>query len=222
MSLPTTYRSNVVIPFMPNGDGDRGHEWDWTGRAQTTPTGLTTASVDPTFGGETFTLNYVGLTRSDARTLEAFVEARAGRKSGFWCPTFQHEFDCVSKPGGALGSFFVREWGYSADIFPLGAAFRHVFLTRGALRFIGPVTATHDTSATDTDGAAVYGYDLGSGVGDTTTYDAGAGPLTQSDGLSVSRCLWVRLADDPLTTEWTHPTLATLTMRVVTVPKESP
>ena len=161
MSLPGTYRSNSVIPFMPNGDVDRGQEWDWTGRSQTTPTGLTTASVDPTYGTETFTLNYVGLTRSDARTLEAFIETAAGRQTGFWCPTFQHDFYTVQRPtvwngvGNPPGSIFPREWGYGTDIFPLGLAFQHIFATQGALRFIGPIGAVHDIGATDTDGAAI-------------------------------------------------------------------
>jgi hypothetical protein len=38
----------------------------------------------------------------------------------------------------------------------------------------------------------------------------------------LSRLLWVRFADDAMTTEWTHPHFASVTLRVTPIPFESP
>jgi hypothetical protein len=224
LTLPTTYRSNPVIPFVPNADADRAHSWDWAGTVSKVVSGLTIAHVDPTTGSETFPLQYVGLSRSDAHTIEAFVETHAGRRTGFWCPTFQHEFATVQRTAASGGPIFVREWGYAAAIYPLGLAHRHLYATRNGLVFIGPLQGVSSAGFSDADGIAVYEYDFfGSGTsGDPTTLVVGGHPAYDAIGLRVSRCHWVRFADDAITTEWTHPHLAAITLRVTTIPNEAP
>ena len=99
-ALPSTFRSNAVLPFAPNGPSDRVHVWDWTNVSRMDPAGADDVAAFPTVGVETIQLEYVGLTRSDARTLESFFETTVGRKGGFWCPTFQHEFQAIETPPG--------------------------------------------------------------------------------------------------------------------------
>jgi hypothetical protein len=229
MALPSTYRSNPVIPFMPNADGDREHSWEWNSSSDAIPSGLTIAAVKATAGTETFPLQYVGLTRSDARTLEAFVETQAGRKIGFWCPTFQQEFYTVPQPSGwSTGGFlFIREWGYGVDVFPLGTGFRHFFATRGALRLLGRFTAVDASALRDAAGFLISGYTVAGGAGATSgdaTTLAGGGTVGgyATNGLRVGRCHWVRFADDAITTEWAHPNLATITLRVTSISGEAP
>lgn len=221
--LPTSYRSNDVLSFLPNGDEARAHAWEQPTRLGATPSGLTIASVTG-LGTETFPLHYVGLTRDDAREIESFVEDHAGRKAGFWCPTFQHDFATVANALSSGGTVFVREWGYAANIFPLGLGYRHIVAMRGALRFIAPLQGVSDTGDDDVDGVSIYEYQpFGSGTaGDGTTILSGGTATYDAIGLRVSRCWWARFAEDAITTEWTHPNFASITLRVTPIPSESP
>ena len=224
LALPTTYRSNPVIPFMPNADADRAHAWHWAGAAKSIPSGLTIASVGPDQGSESFPLQYTGLSRSEARTLEAFVDSQDGRKTGFWCPTFQQDFYAVAQPAGWVGGglIFVREWGYATSVFPLGTGYRHFFATRDALRLLGRFNGMNPSALTDPSGFTVFGYDVAGGAGETAGDATTLNVVTADLGLRVYRCLWVRFADDAITTEWTHPHLASVTLRVTAIPGESP
>lgn len=226
--LPSLYRSTAVIPYAPNGPDDRQHDWDWTGRTSAIPSGLTIGTVNATTGAETFALHYTGLSRTEARTLEQFAEDAAGRKAGFWCPTFQQDFGCVAQPaawsGGGTppGNAFVKEWGYAENIYPLGAGFRDVALTLGGAWFLGRINAEPDdlgAPAFTADGFAVFGYSFASGVGDY------AGTLTVAPvlaGTAMMRMPFVRFADDAITTRWTHPNFASIDLRVTIIPGETP
>ena len=222
-ALPTTYRGSSVMPYMPNGDVDRAHEWDWTGRQDTIASGLTKASVDPTAGTETFSLAYSGLTRADARAIESFVETQKARKTGFWCPTFQSDFYVTSTSGDFL---FIREWGYVANIYPLGDAYSHFAAYRpqsggssnwGMARF-----ASFVDSGTDAAGYPLTRYFVNAITYSGNTNVWGGGVNGAADGLVVMRMPFVRFADDALTTEWAHPNLASITLRVTTIPGETP
>jgi hypothetical protein len=230
--LPTTYRSNPVIPFAPNADADRAHQWDWPGNVNAIPSGLTIAWVDPTNGIESITLGYVGLTRSDARTLEAFVETQLGRKAGFWCPTFQHDYVAVDHISGhPSGTFALREWGQATlnstgSIFDIpGDEFRHVAAfcagTVGGSWYFNRMGLSANDPTVGPDGIMLLGY--GFAVGGPEAGNIGVlSTLTYQAGLRLMRLLWVRFADDAMTTEWAHPHLAAITLRVVSVPPETP
>jgi hypothetical protein len=222
-ALPSGYFSDApVIPYAPNADGDRDHQWDWASSAIAIPSGISTATTLEDVGRESFDLRYVGLTRAEARTIEAFVDDRKGRKEGFWCPTFQHDFYAVdsSLPGG-VWSFAFREWGYATDIFPLGNWAKHVaFYRAGVGWYIGQLLLTANVS-TAPDGTPIRGYGF-SGAGEVAGDSAVVSVTTFAGGLRAMRLLWVRFAEDAITTEWAHPHHATITLRVVAVPSEDP
>jgi hypothetical protein len=230
ITLPTTFRSDVVIPYAPNTPDDRGHTWDWPGHLETLPSGATIASTtSQSQGNETITLGYIGLTRSEVRTLEAFVEARTARKDGFWCPTFQHDF----YPYGVNtlgGNFVTRDWGFLENIYPLtiphAAAFGGVYhwpyfvaFHRGGSWFLTNLAAGHDTGTTDPTGAALVAYGLAFNPGDIAGDSAVVSSVV---GLAAMRLLWVRFADDAMATEWTHPRFASVTLRVQHLRLETP
>lgn len=208
-ALPSTYGGLPVIPLAPNLGGDRDHEWDWPAAVTTIPSGVTTVATNPTVGTEAIPLAYTGLSRADARTLEAFFEARAGRKDAFWCPTFQRDFAVVS----ASGSVQVREYGYADDVWPLGSwATQFAFYRPGAGWLLSSVYG-FNAPGTDADGTPTLYYNVEpiNAAGSFTVIDSGV-------GLAVMRLLKVRFADDAITTEWTHPNFASITLRVVQVP----
>lgn len=233
IALPSSYQNYDVIPYAPNAPGDRGHTWDWPGHLETAPSGASIGDVNAAQGIETITLGYVGLTRSEARTLESFVEGKAARKTGFWCPTFQHDFHPVSN-SGVGGNLVVRDWGFYDNIFPLtvphtGAPGNvthwpyNIAAYRNGAWFITNMTGGSFRPGTfDTTGAELIGYNL--------NYDAGyAGSSAVIDtntsdrsGLMVSRLLWVRFADDAMTTEWNHPRMASITLKVQHIRLETP
>lgn len=218
VALPSPFLSLPVIPYVPNQPGDRAHAWDWPGHLDTQASGVSVSDVDATQGTETITLGYVGLSRSEARTLEAFVEARAGRKEGFWCPTFQHDFFPVDPAAfGILSSeFAVRDWGFLANVFPLttpsGSHWPYYFaFARNGYWTLAHLTGGHsDPGVFDTTGARIVGYQVESGAGT----QASTGPVFPGVPNMISRLLWVRFADDAITTEWDHPRLANITLRV--------
>lgn len=224
-ALPTSYRSLPVIPYAPNASGDRAHEWDWTNDTRSIPSGLTISATHETVGRESFALKYVGLSRAEARALELFAEDRAGRKEGFWCPTFQLDFypdNFVS--GNPVADFAIREWGYATDIYPLGTWAKHFVAYRGSVGaspwYIAQFIVTANT-ATAPDGAPLRGYNF-SGAGVTAGNGAVVtGTNTYTAGLRLMRLLWVRLAEDAVSTEWAHPNHASLTLRVIAIPSES-
>jgi hypothetical protein len=210
IALPSTYRSHAVIPFAPNADADRPHSWDWTNTANTMPSGLTIAAAHATAGKEAVPLQYAGLTRSEARTIEQFVEDRAGRHEGFWCPSFQHDFHVTNRAPDIF--FEVREWGYAANVFPLGNWARHFATYRigssGGPWHLGILTGCSTGVGTDTDGSSLSWYG--------TLFSVG-GPASV-----LMRLLWVRCVDDALTTEWAHPNLASISFNVIEVSGEAP
>ena len=233
-ALPTAYRSHPVIPYAPNADADRPHQWDWTGQSDTIASGLTTASVDPTFGTETFTLAYSGLTRADVRAIESFVETQAGRKTGFWCPSFQRDFFVNSRTStNYRDTLDLREWGYIAIVYQLDAAFHHFAAYRSAAglttpwalsRFTAFSTGTPDGSGIAVQTATADSL-VGSYAGDNNVWGLAYGGSWQQNtngGLALMRLMFVRFADDAITTEWDHPALANVTLRVVTIPGETP
>jgi hypothetical protein len=221
-ALPSTFRSQPVIPYAPNGPDDRGHVWDWTGRTAQIPSGITTASVDALLGTESFALRYVGLTRADARALESFVEGKSGRITGFWCPTFQHDFYAS---GGVAGSPYIREWGFAALMANVQSS-AGAYIHRPFAAFLGGAWgmsrwSSFTSSGTDDSGypRSIYTVDGFWTVGTNVWGTATNGYL---DGLRLMRVLWCRFADDPLTTSWDHPALANIELRVVTIPQETP
>jgi hypothetical protein len=228
-ALPSSYRSSPVIPLAPNARGDRPHQWDWTNDTTTIPSGLTITKTLATVGVETFPLEYVGLTRADARTIEQFFEDRQGRKEGFWCPTFQQDFfsaDFVS--GQPSGTFPIREWGYATEIFPLGTWATHFAAYRAATSavkwYFAPFTIPAVSTIVNAAGEVLKAYNYnGAGdiAGNVNVVSVGAGN-THSNGLRLSRLLWVRFVDDAITTEWAHPNHASISLRVTAVPAESP
>lgn len=232
IALPSepTGTISVVIPYAPNAPDDRGHTWDWPGHLATLPSGATIATTtSQPQGTETITLGYVGMTRAEVRTLEAFVEARTARKEGFFCPTFQHDF----YPYGVstLGRNFVtRDWGFLENIYPLtifnATAFGHVYhwpyfvaFHRAGAWFLTNLAAGIDTGSTDYTGARLAGYNLGFNPGN---YAGDPSVVSSVSGLAAMRLLWVRFADDAMTTEWTHPNFASVTIRVQHLRLETP
>jgi len=220
-ALPSTYRSLPVIPFAPNADADRAHQWDWSGKTDSIPSGLTIGSVDATQGSETFPLQYVGLTRSEARTLEAFVDSQDGRKTGFWCPTFQQDFYAVRNGGVGSGLIDIREWGYSTLAFPLGAGFHHFAAYRTGAWGLSQWNGSFSAAGVDSSGFTLvrYAADGGSVAGDANVW--GNAVNGHSDGLVLMRMPFVRFAADAVTTEWEHPHLAAITLHVTTIPGEA-
>lgn len=222
-ALPSTFHSHPVIPFAPNAGVDRTHAWDWTGRADTIASGLTTASVDSTIGTEAITLTYVGLTRADARAIESFAETQAGRKAGFWCPTFQRDWHATHV---AFEAFTLREWGYVTEIYPIvNAAGVHVYKYFAAYYAgawgLDAFNGVFSSAGTDAAGFALqlYTADSGGVVGSAVWHST---PNGSADGLALMRMLYVRFADDAVTTEWDHPALANITLRVIAIPDETP
>ncbi len=227
-ALPTSYRSAPVIPYAPNARADREHEWDWTNETDTNPAGLTIITTRETEGRESFTLKYVGLNRAEARTLESFVDDRAGRREGFWCPTFQQDYYAADFLAGGLpgGALAIREWGYGEDLTPLAWA-RHFAAYRagtvGGSWYMAILATQPNTApyiATAPDGTLLRGYNI-TGV-DAAGNASVVSSNTHSTGLRLTRLLWVRLADDRVTTEWAHPNHAAITLHVTAVPSESP
>jgi hypothetical protein len=225
-SLPTTHLASPVIPFAPNANVERGHEWDWTRDVSETPSGLSTVTTRATRGAETIPLAYDGLTRSDARTIEQFVEDRAGRKEGFWCPTFQQDFYAEVNTYFPSDSFAIREWGFADTIYPLGVWARQYAGYRAGAVGGGPwllsqfAIGSVDT-ATGPEGSPLRRYGNGAtGSGNGVVLSGMS--ANHSTGLRLMRLLWVRFADDAITTEWAHPNFASIALRVVEVPSESP
>lgn len=222
-ALPSSYAGHPVIPFAPNADADRAHEWDWTGRADTIASGLTTASVDPTMGTEQITLGYAGLTRADARAIESFVETQAGRKTGFFCPSFQRDWYATSVAGESLT---MREWGYVADLYPIvNSRGIHVYQSFAAY-YAGAwgldfFNNAFSSAGTDAAGFPLEHYTANAGgvVGTAVWHNT---PNGSADGLALMRLLYCRFADDAITTDWDHPHLANITLRVVMIPDETP
>lgn len=229
IALPSTYQNEDVIPYAPNVPGDRGHTWDWAGHLETMPSGASIGTVDAAQGTETITLGYVGLTRSAAKTLEAFVSGKAGRHDGFWCPTFQHDFHVVDGLHYSVnGNLVVRDWGFLANVFPLTANGIHwpynIAAYRGGSWFLTNMTgATFDAGTFDETGARLVGYNLNynAGYGGSTSV-INANDRSDRQGIMCSRLLWVRFADDAITTEWDHPHLASVTLRVQHLRLETP
>ena len=235
-ALPATFRSQPVIPYAPNADGDRPNRWDRPSAAVETPSGLSAVSALQATGipgTETIQLGYVGLTRAETRTLEAFVADRAGRKTGFWCPTFQHDFYATDSGIGST-AVHVREWGYVDNLHSLQVAATFVFPFRYFAGYYAGASGSKwglckwnsSISAGGTDG-------FGNVVKVYTSADANGFECAGADvwsqvsggsakGLVLMRLLWVRFAEDAITTEWNHPALANLTLRVVSVPQETP
>lgn len=233
LALPTPFISEPVIPFAPNAPDDRGHTWDWPGHAETLPSGVSISSAtSQTQGNETITLGYVGLTRAEVRTLEAFVEARVARKTGFWCPTFQHDFYAVHGADfGVSNQFATRDWGFLDHILPLtfvnsASVTVHwpynIFAVYGAnIAFIRMSGSVSNPGVFDATGARIVGYQIDGSPGNQVAFGhvfANGDPPPQM----VSRALWVRFADDAMTTEWTHPTFASVTLRVQHLRLETP
>ncbi len=222
-ALPPSYPGfapSPVIPFAPNANADRQQQWDWTNTAPAIPSGLTIASTHPTNGVETWTLAYVGLTRSDARTLEQFVEDRRGRLQGFWCPTFQHDFYVVA-PSLLGGAVAVRDWGFAPELDrvvldsiedPFYWA-RHFFAAYGGRWMLSAFNgAVYGAGSFDAAGVPIIRYPFGDAIGE----DLLSPGYTSAGGLMMGRLRFVRFADDAMTTEWTHPNFASITLRVVT------
>lgn len=222
-ALPSTYVGHPVIPFAPNAAADRAHEWDWTGRADTIASGLTTASVDPTIGTEQITLGYTGLTRADARAIEAFAETQAGRKTGFFCPSFQRDFYATHVSGDSIT---IREWGYVTDLYPIvNSRGIHVYQSFAAY-YAGAwgldfFNSSFSSAGTDAGGFPLQVYTANAGgVAGTAVWHST--PNGSADGLALMRLLYCRFADDAITTDWDHPHLANITLRVVMIPEETP
>lgn len=227
ISLPFPFLSEPVIPYAPNAPGDRGHTWDWPGHLETMPSGASIGTVDAAKGTETIALGYVGLSRAEVRTLEAIVEARSGRYEGFWCPTFQHEFHAVDGPHygfSSIKNLVVRDWGFHDNIFPDAPQSRWLAAYHAGSWLLTKFTGASDDPGTfDETGARLVGYNLDYGAGIAGSA-AVLDPSTPSDRANrmVCRLLWVRFADDAITTEWDHPHLANVTLRVQTLRLETP
>jgi hypothetical protein len=204
---------------MPNAPGDRAHNWDWTADRATNAAGLTTVATRATYGAETIALNYVGLSRESARTIETFVDAQKGRKTGFWCPSGQLDY-YASVAGDQL---LLREYG-EANVLA-NSKFQNVIFYRAGLAppwYINQIFPRNDGAVgTDPAGYPLYAYGIdafGSHAGNNLVI---SGPLTFESGLRIMRMLWARFAEDAITTLWDHPNLANISLKALHLPLES-
>lgn len=221
-----------MIPYAPNGDVDRPRQWDELNTDLSTPAGLlarSTAQTASAQGIESMTLSYVGLSRAEARAIEAFCEARMGRDGGFWCPTFQHDFYVTTH---TLNGINLRDWGYATNILNLYTLnadnshnywARHFFAWYAGTWMLARFNGTTHTGATDSAGFTIVGFDYAAGAGEIAGSDVVSVTTRNSaNGLTMGRNCFVRLADDAVTTEWTHPHHASIALTVVPVPHETP
>jgi hypothetical protein len=206
---------------MPNGPDDRAHHWDWKADRATNPAGLTTVATRPTYGAETVTLNYVGLSRSTARTIEAFVDAQKGRKGGFWCPSGQLDY----YPSTDSGGWMLREYGQASAL--ANSRFQHTLFYRASQGsspwYINQIFPnTPPDMATDAAGYPTRAYSIDVFGGHAGNSLVVLHPLTFESGLRMMRMLWARFADEAITTSWDHPNLASIALTVAFLPAESP
>jgi hypothetical protein len=203
----STWKGYTILP-MPSGGVVRSHRLARRYAIVGPTTGLRTLDAHDDVATESRSLEWLCTTPGEIKTALDFVDAVRGSLTPFWITTYERDLELASNLGAADGSMTIRFCGYTAYLFPMGAARRSILgrvLSSGAEASV-KVTASVDNA----DGT------------ETLTLEAPSGlALTVGDStFGIMRL--VRLEDDRLNLSHLSYGIARALMRVVEVPKEAP
>jgi hypothetical protein len=210
----TSYAGYDCLTIDPNLVTQRGVQIARAVEGFTVPTGNVVTATTGAPAVSSFTLEWGCATRADLNTLTDFLDARVGRFSPCWVPTYQRDLNVTSIDG--FGHWFVTP-GSAVDamtLIPAVPAWQHWSMA-------GPLMASrrfdYRSEVIDV-GGGVYEVKHGGGF----ILSAGGSLVgTATQGTIYSRAMLCRLASDDYTVRIIG-RASTVTADFVEVPAEVP
>jgi hypothetical protein len=117
----------------PHGVDSHQHALAMRGTEVVVPSGARIIDTAPALPIARYECEFIAKDRDEVAFLEDFFDARQGRAEGFWFPSSQWEFDVYGYDNPTFGTYTlnVQHTDYAANVFPLGAPFRHLALLYG-------------------------------------------------------------------------------------------
>lgn len=185
----TTYAGFDCLTIEPNLVTQRGVTIARAVEGFTSPTGNVVTATTTAPAVSSFTLEWGCLTRADLNTLTAVLDARVGRLTPIWIPTYQRDVNVTSIDG--FGHWFVTP-GSAVDamtLIPTVPAWQHWTM-------YGPLMSSRRfdyRSEVIDEGGGVYQVKHGGGF---ILSSGGSLVGTATDGTIYSRAMLARLATD--------------------------
>lgn len=197
-----------VLSWIPDGIEGRRGEWTTTQERLTVPSGAFGVRSPSRFPAPGQKAVYRCKNRTEHAALMAFLAPLAGRFTAFWCPTFQMDMKIVD--ASVLGSWKIRKIGYAARFAADPAArFLLGYSALGANQVVVLVTGVVDNG----DGTETITYST------TATFLGGTGTIATDlvTSTAASFVTLARLDSDTITETWHTPTIADVSIGVVSI-----
>jgi hypothetical protein len=209
-SLPAVvvFRGLELLAIHPNIDGvGRRESLSVTDSGTRGVHGAQVLTAPDAPAPESRVLNWYCGTRADMAALEAFLIRRRGRAVPFWCSTYRQDAFVTAVPSGVLWT--IRTSAYVSAFAQLAAERNGFDAWVVALPNLNRVTTSVTAALDNLDGTS------------TLTHTSVAGTIPSSSGAMYSRLELVRLASDDISTVYRSGTIATISVTIETVPRDS-
>lgn len=222
MPLPNelTFRGRPLLLMEPHSVDSKPLVRSMRGEVAEAITGARIVETKSEIPGGVHQLDFVAQTRADAKFLEDFFDARMGSAEGFWCPTWQWEFEIRDHYEFDAFQFWVwiRRSGYGPGPYTLGDAFRwlmFLYADTYTIENVIEVTANHPS------GTNWERLKLSQQAVTVGGFGASA-PFTEAKGVRPLWLRYVRFADDEIETQELGDVSSLVTVRIAELPRETP
>lgn len=203
-----TYKGLDVLILRPDREESAEERFDREQIIMDPGTGLIAVAQRSAAPAPVRPMKVVCYSRYEVTLIRAFLDARRGRDTPFWVPSYQQDLALAADLANGATSLIVLWSGYTAEMFPLSLARRHLALYDPTLNFsLHQVTAASDPGTRTTE---------------TLTITPAAGRAFPASKTIVSFLKLVRLEDDYVEIEWHGGQTAIVSLPIREVPNEVP
>jgi hypothetical protein len=168
-------------------------------------TGIRSAEAADPSAAEVRGFAWLTFTRTEAKALRDFIDARAGRAVPFWVPAWEEDFT-LTADHAPTDTLTVLQMGYTEQMFPAGNVRRHLAIrTLDGTLYYRKVTASVNN---------------GNGT-ETLTLEEAVPVSMPMSGTLIAVLHFARLEDDEVEIEWAGQ-FAEARMRTRDLPTETP
>jgi len=232
--MPSTrlpWEITLVVPFgspsscllmEPHGVSSRPVSAELQGEEVASTSGAGFLDKDGARPAMRYQFEFATESREETAFLRDYFDAKAGRATPFWFPTWVKEVTVSNyfNPGDLFGHIWFVSEGYAEKVYPLGAAYRRLLYTYGnewnAARISG-VALNSPTPGIEeivnTDGTVSTNW--------TSIVGAVGRPYTEARGFTTLALRFGRFDTDLLTLEPHGDGCGTVTLPIIEMPDEA-
>lgn len=203
----TTYKGYAVLDVESPNNVGRSAMYDRAATTLNAGTGKRTVDDRGIQPRVTFPFSWMFTTRTELAALRSWVDARKGRQTPFWVPTYRPDLVISTATVAAVAGVTIKSCSYTRQMYPHLCRRYLAFMPRSGAAW----TIRQVTSAVDN----------GNGT-EGLTLDSAIGSIFSDSNTMVSYLLLCRLADDSVDIEYFSAISGEANMRFTEVRREVP